>query len=479
MRHRRSTTWKPVSGAPVPDLAVVNGTVVVPGAEPRNADLAITDGKITGIHPPGAGEPAGDRIDATGLHVMPGAIDPHIHLGGYQPLDVDADPGTGLAAIGGVTCLVNYFKATGSYLDLVPEYIRTYEAGAHIDAAFHLQLLTEPHLQELAETVDRFGITSYKINLAWKGREQAVFGSDRTIDNGWVWAAMEEMRRIDPERMVLNIHCENQELKNEAHRRNEADVEESLRFYERLAPDFTETDSVLSMMLLAKLTGITTYLVHLSSQLTTEALTLDWADIPNLYGETCPHYLMHTIDSDAGLLATVSPPVRRQSDQDALWKALADGRLDAVGSDSNPILRQTKMGSGEFWSIKPGFDGVGFIVPSLIDGGYHKRGMPLGRIAQIMAENPARIFGLFPAKGTIAVGSDADLVLIDLDRERTVGPEATAAHSDFSIFSGMTLKGWPVTTLSRGEVVARDGNVVTEPGRGRYVPRPGPTAAER
>ena len=458
------------------DVAIVNGTVVVPGEEPRLAELAIDKERISGIHPPGTVIAADDRIDASGLHVFPGAIDPHIHLGGYQPLAIDTDPGTGLAALGGVTTLVNYFKATGSYLDLVPEYIETYENGAYIDAAFHLQLLTEPHLTELAETTDRFGITSYKINLAWKGREKAVFDSDRPIDNGWVWSVMEAMRDIDPERMVLNVHCENQELKNEARRRIEAEMEPTLGFYERLAPDFSETDSVLSMMLLARVSGITTYLVHLSAALTMEALALPWADNDRLFGETCPHYLMHTIDSGAGLHATVSPPVRTQADQDALWEALADGRLETVGSDSNPIMRDTKLDDGDFWTVKPGFDGVGFIVPSLLEGGYHRRGVPLGRIAQVMAENPAKIFGLYPEKGTIAEGSDADLVIVDLDAEHTVGDDATAAHSDFSIFDGMTFRGWPVMTISRGEIIAEGGKLVGEPGRGRYLRRQIPTS---
>ena len=172
------------------DMAIVNGTVVVPGEEPRLAELAIDDGKVSAIHPAGTQVPADERIDASGLHVLPGAIDPHIHLGGYQDLAIDTEPGTGLAALGGVTTLVNYFKATGSYLDLVPKYIKTYEDGAHVDSAFHLQLLTEPHLDQLAETTNRFGITSYKINLAWKGREKAVFDSDRPIDNGWVWSVI-------------------------------------------------------------------------------------------------------------------------------------------------------------------------------------------------------------------------------------------------------------------------------------------------
>jgi dihydropyrimidinase len=323
----------------------------------------------------------------------------------------------------------------------------------------------------LETSTRRFGITSYKINLAWKGREKAVFDSDRPVDNGWVWSVMEAMKEIDAEKMVLNVHCENQELKNEAKRRIADEMTPDLGFYERLAPDFSETDSVLSMMLLARVTGVTTYLVHLSSNLTMQALELPWAEQDNLLGETCPHYLMHTTDSAAGLGLTVSPPVRHQEDQDALWKALADGRLQTVGSDSNPILRDTKMGDGEFWSVKPGFDSVGLIVPSLLDGGYHKRGMGLGRIAEIMAESPAKIFGLYPKKGTIATGSDADLVLVDLDKESTVGREATAEHSDFSVFAGMALRGWPVATISRGELIAQDGEMLSEPGRGRYLRR--------
>lgn len=453
------------------DLAIINGTVVVPGGDPTPMDIAVTDGKIIGLDDPGWVNDAGQTIDAKGLHVFPGAIDPHIHLGGYQPLETDTGPGTRLAALGGVTTIVNYFKATGSYLELVPEYIETYQRWSHVDAAFHLQLLTEPHLVELEETTRRFGITSYKINLAWKGREKAVFDSDRPIDNGWVWSVMEAMKEIAPDIMVLNVHCENQELKNEARRRIADEMSPDLEFYERLAPDFSETDSVLSMMLLARVTSVRTYLVHLSSRLSMEALELPWAQNKRLFGETCPHYLMHTVDSTAGLEATVSPPVRHQEDQDALWEALADGRLSTVGSDSNPILRDAKMGDGEFWSVKPGFDGVGMIVPSLIDGGYHRRGLGLGRIAEIMAEAPAKIFGLYPDKGTIAPGSDADLVLVDLEKESTVGPEATAEHSDFSIFAGMTLRGWPVATISRGDLIAQDGQVLSEPGRGKYIPR--------
>jgi dihydropyrimidinase len=399
-------------------------------------------------------------------------VDPHVHLGNYQPLAVDVEPGTALAAKGGVTTIINYFKHPTSYLDRMPEYLETYRSGAHVDAAFHLQLLTETHLEELERTTREFGVTSYKINLAWKGRAEQVFGTDRPIDNGWVWSVMDEMGRIDADRMVLNVHCENQELKNEARRRLEAEAEETLRFYERLAPPISEADSVQSMLLLARETGVRTYLVHLSAALTMDVLARHpWVD-ERVVAETCNHYLMHTYDTAPGLDATVSPPIRGQNDQDALWEALADGRLQTVGSDSNPQLRAAKLKDGDLWGIVPGFDGVGSIVPVLLTAGYHERGVPLGRIAEVMATNAAKTFGLYPRKGTIAAGSDADLVLVDLDREHTpTNEELTGPHNDVSIYAGVAFRGWPVMTLSRGEVIARDGYVISTPGRGEYLAR--------
>ena len=215
-----------------------------------------------------------------------------------------------------------------------------------------------------------------------------------------------------------------------------------------------------------------TYLVHLSSALSVEALKLPWAsENDRLYGETCCHYLTHTVDSEAGMLASASPPIRFDADREGLWAALAEGRLKAVGSDSNPLQKSFKLGDGDFWNVKPGFDCVGLLLPSLLTGGYHERGLALTRIAEVVSENPARIFGLYPQKGVIAVGSDADLALVDLGERRVVGREATGPHSDFSLYDGMEMHGWPRITISRGEIIARDGEMVSEPGRGRYLRR--------
>ncbi|MGA7269943.1 MAG: amidohydrolase family protein, partial [Acidimicrobiia bacterium] len=436
------------------------------------ADVLIDGETIAGVVDPGTAPNSREVIDASGLVVLPGAIDPHVHLGNYQPLEVDVEPGTALAAKGGVTTIINYFKNPASYTELMPEYLHSYGSGAHIDAAFHLQLLTETHLDELEAIAREYGITSYKVNLAWKGRAEQVFGTDRPIDNGWVWSVMKELGRIDPERMVLNVHCENQELKNEARRRLEPDMEPTLQFYERLAPPISEADSVQSMLLLAHETGVRTYLVHLSSALTMEVLALHPWVSDRVVGETCNHYLAFTSADAPGLDATVSPPIRSGLDQNALWEALADGRLQTVGSDSNPQLRVAKLGDGDFWGIVPGFDGVATIVPVLISEGHHKRGIPLSRIAEVMATNPAKVFGLYPRKGVIAEGSDADLVLVDLEREHTpTNDELTGPHNDVSIYAGYKFRGWPVMTISRGEVIVRDGYLISAPGRGTYIPR--------
>lgn len=454
------------------DLVVINGVVVVPGQEPQELDISVVDGRIVGLHARGQAPPGARTVDAAGLHVLPGVIDAHIHLGNFNDLATDVGPGTEMAAVGGVTTLVNYFKATGSYLDLVPKWIETFETHSCIDTAFHLQLLVQKHLDELAETSRSFGISSYKVNLVWKGKEKAVFDSDRPVDNGWVWSCMEAMKQIDPQAMVMNVHCENEEIKNEARRHVGRPEEGDLSLYETLAPDISETDSVLSMLGLAAYTGVTTYLVHLSAGLTCDVLASDLARKGRVFTETCPHYLVHTVDSPAGLLATVSPPVRHEADRDALWEAVADGRIDVIGSDSNPMMLSYKMGDAGFRSVRPGFDGVGQILPSVLSAGYHDRGIPLGRLTQVLSENPARIFGLYPQKGTIAVGSDADLVLVDLDRTATVGEEAIGPHVDFSIYSGMEFRGWPVTTIARGEVLVEGGRFVGGGSpRGRYLRR--------
>src|SRR5581483_10234409 len=189
--------------------------------------------------------------------------------------------------------------------------------------------------------------------------------------------------------------------------------------------------------------------------------------------ETCPHYLTHTEDSDIGPIGKANPPFHTSDDRDALWEGLADGSIDVVASDHVPRKRATKEKS--LWLASQGFPGTATILPVLLSEGYHKDRLSLPRIAELLTSRPAEIFNLAPAKGRIAVGADADLTLVDVDRERVVRAAELGSYSDYSLYDGWTLKGWPVRTIVRGTTVMESGSIVGAAGFGRYLRRPAPT----
>ena len=226
-------------------------------------------------------------------------------------------------------------------------------------------------------------------------------------------------------------------------------------------------------MLFARQTGAPLYIVHLSA-----ALCLDevrsarrrWPEL-RVYVETCPHFLTHSSESKLvpHTLGKINPPLRRPADVEALWAGLADGSVDTIGSDHSARRKEKKTGT--IWTSAAGFPGTGAILPVLLSEGFHRRGLPLARIVELTSYNPARIFGLYPKKGHLGIGADADLVVVDLDRERTCDGTTFQSYADYSLYDGWTLTGWPVLTMLRGRVIVEDGRVVGPPGAGRYLAR--------
>jgi dihydropyrimidinase len=194
------------------------------------------------------------------------------------------------------------------------------------------------------------------------------------------------------------------------------------------------------------------------------------ARYPRLHIETCPQYLTHTMDADDGSIAKANPPLRAPDDVAALWRALADGTIEVVGADHVARKRATK--EKNVWQASQGFPGTATILPVLLHEGYHKRRLSLQRIAQLLCSNPARIFGLSKRKGDIFVGADADLTLVDLHRMREVRAAELGSYSDYSLYEGWRLKGWPVMTIVRGTIVMREGEIVGPPGYGCFLKRP-------
>lgn len=216
-------------------------------------------------------------------------------------------------------------------------------------------------------------------------------------------------------------------------------------------------------------TGCPIYVVHLSSAAALREVRLARAHGARVHAETCPQYLVHTEDSALGLLAKCNPPLRTAADVEALWEGLFDGSIDTVGSDHVPRPRSAKAGTT--WKASRGTPTLSMIVPVMLHEGVHRRGMSLSRVAELICATPARLFNLSPAKGTIQVGSDADFTVVDLDLEREVHASDLQSYADYTLWEGQRLRGWPVMTISRGRIVARDGRFLGAPGHGRYVAR--------
>ena len=451
------------------DTIVRGGTVVFPERGEEAADILLRDGAIAGVLRPGESAPDGaETIDAKGLHVFPGIIDAHVHFGFGEPI-TEYTTETIYAAQGGVTTMLAYFLRNEAYSEMFEEEKREAEARAFIDFAFHFSTAQEVHVQEIPKYVHELGVTSFKYFMNFKGEEGRYLGLDGT-DDGFFLNLLQESAKH--EGVVVVAHAENIEIVNRIRREFREQGRNSLRDFCESKPVFTEVESMMRAMYFAEHTGAAIYFPHVSCALGLDEVRRYRERYPDIFVETCPHYLTHTMDADLGSLGKTNPPLRTEDDVEALWDGLADGTVGVVASDHVPRKRSTKEGKN-IWQSSQGFPGSATVLPVLLSEGYHKRGLPLQTIAELVCANPAAIFGIGKRKGAIAVGMDADLTLVDLEKEREVVPDELGSYSDYSIYEGWTLKGWPVRTIVRGVTVMQDGKMVPEAaGHGRYLSRP-------
>ncbi|GIW07937.1 MAG: dihydroorotase-like protein [Dehalococcoidia bacterium] len=452
------------------DTAVVGGTVVLPDGELR-ADLGIANGRIMAIATPGTLAGA-TTIDASGRYVLPGLVDPHLHIGLGQGL-ADWETETRSAAAGGVTTVLTYLMSGEDYFPVYEEMRTAADRAAFVDYGFHAVPCSPRHLDDLGRYVTEAGIGSFKFFTSFRGDEGAYLGIAGT-DDGYLYRYFQEVAR-HPGALAC-IHPENIEIVWKLREQLRAAGRDDLAAWDESRPDIVEAECILRTAYYAKQTGCPIYFVHISGAEALNAVRWMRERYPDhpIAAETCPHYLTHTKDSPIGSLGKVNPPLRSQADIDALWEGLADGTIDTVGSDHVPRRRAKKTGS--IWTASAGFPGTACILPVLLSEGVHRRGLSLVRVAQLTATAPARLFGLSPAKGSIRIGADADLVVVDLDREQVADAALFLSDADYSLYDGWTLKGWPVMTILRGQVVMRDGAVVGTPGGGRYLHRGGRTS---
>ncbi len=464
------------------DLVVRGGTVAT-ASDVFVADIGIRDGRIVQL---GAGLAPGRReIDASGRVVTPGGVDAHCHLD--QPMEPPIrmadgfDTGTRSAACGGTTTVIPFAaqRKGQSLRAAVDDYHQRADGRAHVDYAFHL-IVSDPTPQVLTEELPaliREGYTSFKIYMTY---------DDLKLDDGQILDVLSVAREHGAMAMV---HAENADCIEWLSRKLEAAGRTAPRFHALSRPMLVEREATHRAIALSELVDVPILIVHVSGREAVEQIRWARAHGLNVFAETCPQYLFLTAedlgldDSYQGARCVCSPPPRDKSNQEVIWHGLNDGLFTVFSSDHAPFRYDApegkKPGGQEvsFRHIPNGIPGLETRMPLLYSEGVLAGRMTLNRFVELTATNPAKAYGLHPRKGSIAVGSDADLVIWD-ERDLCVRNEDLHHAVDYTPYEGRVLRAWPGVTIAAGEVVW-DGAFHARAGRGRFLRCGEPTLLPR
>lgn len=458
------------------EILIKNGNVVFE-EETYPADILVRDGKIMAFFKPGAaGMDFEEILDIKGLYVMPGSIDPHTHWGIYKKYEEDVVEDSKRAVIGGLTTVLQFHRHNFDYFDTIPNYIEFCDEHSMVDYTFSLGFVKKAQVEGIEQYINELKITSFKFYLDKTNKLEEHYGLTEGTgllgNKREVMDILAKLKKLNKD-AVLCVHCEDTEIFYPEQRLtfDNSDLDQyHLSSYSKARPDFGEVSAILSVLWVNHVVDGNIYIVHTSTK---DGINVIRQLKPLLKGnigvETCPHYLILNENSPVGLNATVVPPIRTTEDSEELWKGIEDGTVTSIGTDNCPGDLSTKYKKGsDIEHITPGFPGAGMILPTLIQEGYHNRGISLSQLSKVNSINSARKFGL-KTKGEMKIGFDADFAIIDLDWERTID-KTLYGGSDFSIYEGMSFKGWPRYTMIRGEVVQRDGKIVSNP-TGKFIKR--------
>jgi dihydroorotase-like cyclic amidohydrolase len=441
------------------DLRVMGGLVAHLHGQPQQQSIGIRDGYIVAVGDL-ADLPSRVTLDVGGCLVLPGLIDTHVHLG-FTDQDREWGTETQLAAIGGVTTPLIYFRSTEQYGANLTDFIDRGAAHSFVDFGVHLGILNDVHLADFDRLVEHYGIRSIKMYTTYKDGSLARFGV-MGQDDGFILDVMH--RAAARGDVVVNVHCENDDIVKRGQRFWAEGVTEPAARWAAMRPAIAEVEAIHRIGLFARETGARIHLPHVSSRRAIQAAISERRLGAQLSIETCPQYLMPRLASQSGRLVKVNPPVRPDEDGADLWGAFRSGELDTLGTDHACWCRVDKEAESII-DVSPGFPGLGTLLPLMMDN--ISRGLITPSDLVRVNARAAQIFDL-PHHGQLLPGFRADLAVVDTTLRREVTPEQLGGLSDFSPWEGNPLTGWPVLTISRGQVVARDGKIVGEP-TGKYV----------
>ena len=453
------------------DLAIRGGTVVT-ASDRYRADIGIRDGRIIQIAE--AVEGAAEEVDATGLLVLPGGIDAHVHLA--QPtsdgtvMADDFETGTRSAAAGGNTTVLPFaLQVKGSSLrECVAAYHAKADGKCHTDVSFHL-IISDPTPQVLGQELPalvRDGYTSFKVFMTY---------DDLVLNDAELLEVFDVARR---EKALVMVHAEGHDAIRHMTQKLEGEGRTAPYYHAEAHAQIAEREATHRAISHAELIDVPVVIVHVSGRDPMEQI--QWARRRGLkvFAETCPQYIALTRDDLKGLNMdfegakyVCSPPPRDADSQKAIWDGLRDGTFDLFSSDHCPFYFEAPNGTGKdnprartsFKWVPNGIPGVETRLPILFSEGVSKGRITLERFVALTSTNPARLYGLYPRKGSIAVGADADITIWDPERCDTIRQESLHHGADYTPYEGMEITGWPVRTILRGRTIARNGALEGEP----------------
>ncbi len=441
------------------DLAITGGTVIS-GSGRRRVDVGIRDGRVAALEESLGGR--ADRvIEAADCYLLPGIVDAHVHPMHAETLLTASEA----AAFGGVTTLLHFIYLTPQrgLVESLQAAREEAEASSYLDFGFHATVTdASRRMLEFRDAVE-MGVRSFKFFMAYQKR--GMLTTDRELLD-----ALEMIARLGGLAMV---HAENGAITDALEERARAEGRTRPVDYPATRPAVAEQEATHRALALANVAGCPLYVVHVScAEALDRVLAARRQGQAPVYAETCPHYLALTGDEAMlrfGALAKIAPPLRSRDDVEALWHAIANREIDTIASDHSAFAPEEKMSpGGNVFDVGFGAPGLETLLTVTHDEGVNRGRIDLERLVELLAEAPARIFGL-SGKGRIAPGADADVVIFDPAVTREVSDDGLHGRAYYSLYSGRTVRGVPRTVIQRGEVVVDDGELLARPGQGHFV----------
>jgi dihydropyrimidinase len=451
---------------------IVKGGALVDATNVVQGDLCIRDGKVQAVVRDAAPEQAARVVDARGCYVLPGMLDAHVH-----PIYADSMESLSLsAAHGGITTLIHFIgsgnfiawgaKPEWSLADSIEHFRAEGETTSYLDFAFHAAIAQADDHRKTIPAAVALGVTSFKMFLAYKSRGM-MLSDDQMME------AMEIMRDTGALAMV---HAESGCAIDYLEQKLIAAGKTAAEHYLPSRPNTLEEEATFRASAFARVARCPLYVVHMSCREAIAVTTQAKATGQAVFAETCPHYLVLTDEAVRrhGANFKIGPPLRTQDDVEALWAAVREGYVDVIASDHGAHPPEAKRrGADDIFAAPFGVPGSETLLPLMYHFGVHEGRIPITRLVELLAERPAKIFGLHPTKGTWQVGADADLVLLDAKGSTTITAGTQHSRAGYTAYEGMEVHGRVVQTIQRGRTVFERGTLAAKPGWGRFLPREG------